>query len=70
MGGKSRIAKYIVPIIQKCIDDNNLETYIEPFAGGLNVIDKVKCKSRYGYEKNKYLIALFKHLQNDGQLLP
>lgn len=70
MGGKSRIAKDIVPIIQKCIDDNNLETYIEPFVGGLNVIDKVKCKFRYGYDKNKYLIALFKHLQNDGQLLP
>lgn len=69
MGSKSRIAKDIVPIIQKCIDDNNLETYIEPFVGGCNVIDKVKCKSRYGYDKNKYLIALFKHLQNDGQLL-
>ena len=70
MGSKSRIAKYIVPIIQKCIDDNNLETYIEPFVGGCNVIDKVKCKSRYGYDKNKYLIALFKHLQSDGKLLP
>lgn len=70
MGSKSRIAKYIVPIIQKCIDDNNLETYIEPFAGGCNVIDKIKCKSRYGYDKNKYLIALFKHLQSDGKLLP
>ena len=55
MGSKSRIAKYIVPIIQKCIDDNNLETYIEPFAGGCNVIDKIKCKSRYGYDKNKYM---------------
>ena len=70
MGSKSRIAKYIVPIIQKCIDDNNLETYIEPFVGGCNVIDKVKCKSRYGYDKNKYLIALFKYLQSDGKLLP
>lgn len=34
MGSKSRIAKYIVPIIQKCIDDNGLEYYIEPFVGG------------------------------------
>ena len=33
MGSKSRIAKYIVPILQKCIDDNNITTYIEPFAG-------------------------------------
>ena len=35
MGSKSRIAKYIVPIIQKCIDDNNLETYIENCVGGV-----------------------------------
>lgn len=69
MGSKARIAKDICPIIQKCIDVNNLEIYIEPFVGGLNIIDKVKCKFRYGYDKNKYLIALFKHLQNDGQLL-
>ena len=41
MGSKSRIAKDIVPIIQKCIDDNNIETYVEPFVGGANVIDKI-----------------------------
>lgn len=70
MGAKSRIAKDIVPIIQKCIDDNNLETYIEPFVGGCNVIDKVKCQFRYGSDLNKYLIALFNHLQNGGTLLP
>lgn len=34
MGSKIRIAKDIVPIIQKTIDDNNINTYIEPFVGG------------------------------------
>lgn len=33
-GSKSRITKDIVPIIQKAIDDNNINTYIEPFVGG------------------------------------
>lgn len=70
MGSKSRITKYIVPIIQKCIDDNCLTTYVEPFVGGANVIDKVQCQTRIGYDKNKYLIALFLHLQNGGNLLP
>lgn len=70
MGSKSRIAKDIVPIIQKCIDDNNIQVYIEPFVGGCNVIDKVKCQFRYGSDLNKYLIALFNHLQNGGTLLP
>lgn len=70
MGSKSRIAKDIVPIIQKCIDDNNISTYIEPFVGGCNIIDKVKCQFRYGSDTNEYLIALFKHLQTGGKLLP
>ena len=43
MGSKSRIAKQIVPIIQQCIDDSHSDTYIEPFVGGANVIDKIKC---------------------------
>ena len=34
MGSKSRIAKYIVPIIQKYIDDNEVTKYVEPFVGG------------------------------------
>lgn len=34
MGSKSRISKYIVPIIQKYIDENAIKTYIEPFVGG------------------------------------
>ena len=34
MGSKSRIAKYIVPIIQSYIDDYGINTYIEPFVGG------------------------------------
>lgn len=34
MGSKSRIAKDIVPIIQKYIDDNGIENYLECFVGG------------------------------------
>ena len=43
MGSKSKYAKYIVPILQKTIDDNNISTYIECFVGGANIIDKRKC---------------------------
>lgn len=45
MGSKSRIAKDIVPILQRYIDENNIDTYVEPFVGGANVIDKIKCKN-------------------------
>lgn len=63
MGSKSRIAKYLVPIIQKCIDDNNIKYYYEPFVGGANIIDKIKCQKRYGYDSNEYLIAFWNELQ-------
>lgn len=69
MGSKSRIAKYIVPIIQQCIDDNNIEYYIEPFVGGANVIDKIICKNKSGSDKNEYLIALLDHVARGGKLL-
>jgi len=62
MGSKSRIAKHIVPIIQRYIDENNIKCYIEPFCGGLNVIDKVKCEYKIASDIHRYLIALFKNI--------
>lgn len=62
MGSKSRVAKYIVPIIQDRIETYGLNTYIEPFCGGANIVDKVKCETKIASDKNKYLIALFKNL--------
>lgn len=62
VGSKSRVAKYIVPIIQSYIDKSNSEFYLEPFVGGANVIDKISCERKIGYDINHYLIELFKHL--------
>lgn len=67
-GSKNKIAKYIVPIIQKYIDDNNIMTYIEPFCGGVNIIDKIKCKNRIASDYNEDLIALLKYIQKDNDL--
>ena len=63
MGSKSRIAKSIAPIIQKCIDDNKIDTYIENFVGGSNMIEHIKCTIKNGYDSNKYLIEIWKELQ-------
>lgn len=68
MGSKAKIAKDILPFIHSYMMINNIDTYIEPFVGGANMIDKVQASHRYGYDKNRYLIALFKHLQNGGKL--
>ena len=64
MGSKNRISKDILPIIQKCIDDNGICIYLEPFVGGANIIDKIKCDKRCGNDSNKYLIDFWKQLQN------
>lgn len=68
MGSKSRIAKYIVPILQKEIDDNNINTYIEAFCGGCNLVDKIECDKRIANDNNPYLIALLDHVARGGGL--
>ena len=65
MGSKEKLAKYIVPILQKTIDENNCDTYIECFVGGANIINKIKCKNRFGYDRSDTLIALLKQAQDD-----
>lgn len=67
-GSKNRLAKFLVPIIQKYIDDNNIKTYIEPMVGGGNLIDKIKCDKRIGADINGELIALLKYAQTDNGL--
>ena len=69
VGSKSRIAKHIVPIIQSYINQTNACFYLEPFVGGANVIDKISCDKKIGYDINHYLIELFRH-RNLIQKLP
>ena len=52
-----------MPIIQKCIDENNIKIYYEPFVGGANMIDKIKCENRIGNDIHKELIAMWNELQ-------
>ena len=68
LGSKSKIAKHIVPVLQYFIDHYDVKTYIEPFVGGANIIDKINCKNRYGGDNNRYLIALLDHLKKGNEL--
>ena len=63
MGSKAKVARYIVPIIQEQIERSGYETYLEPFCGGCNVIDKIEAPQRIASDCNKYLIALMQHIQ-------
>ena len=53
MGSKNRIAKHILPIMLKHRKSDM--TWVEPFVGGGNMIDKVE-GSRMGADINPYLI--------------
>lgn len=68
MGSKSKIKKDILPILQKIIDDNNISTYIEPFVGGANIIDSIKCQNKIGGDKSETLIELLKYVRDGGEL--
>ena len=64
IGSKARISKDITKILNKIIEENNIDTYIEPFVGGANVIDKVVCENKIGGDNNEYLISLWNSLKN------
>lgn len=67
MGSKRRIKKRLIPILQKYIDLNGIDTYIEPMVGGGNIIDSISCKNRVGYDSHPYLIALLNHVSKYGE---
>lgn len=67
VGSKNKISKHIAPIIQKCIDDNNIKIYLDLFAGGMNMVDKIKCETRIANDLHKELIEMFIELQNGWQ---
>ena len=64
MGSKARIAKDISTIINDMISKNSIDVYIEPFVGGCNMIEHIKCNKKIGSDNNEYLIEMWKALQN------
>ena len=58
MGSKSRIEKHILPIMLQDAHENNIQTWVEPFVGGGNIIDKVPSSMRrIGCDLNPHTIA-------------
>lgn len=69
-GSKNRLAKYIIPILNKLIKENNCEIFIDACCGGANIIANTKypiiCNKKYGFDNNKSLIALFDKIKFDN----
>lgn len=69
IGSKNRIAKELVPIIQSYITEDTVG-YLEPFVGGANIIDKIKCKNKIGCDIHKQLIALLNKAKENLENIP
>lgn len=61
-GGKAKLAKYLIPIIQSYIKDHI--GYLEPCVGGCNIIEGINHTNKYACDKHPQLIAMWKELQN------
>lgn len=70
IGSKRRLKKSIVPILQKASDDTQATVYLEPFRGGANVIDDIRCENRLYYDSHPYLVAMWKHVQETTEDIP
>jgi len=63
MGSKARLSKDLSSIINKLIKEKGIDTYIEPFVGGANMIEHIICEKKLGSDNNEYLIRMWKALQ-------
>lgn len=70
LGSKAQIANWLIPILNSIIQKYGITNYYEPFVGGANVIDKIKCEHRIGNDKNKPLIALLEVARDNFEAIP
>ena len=70
LGSKQKISQNIVPILQKCINDNHITTFIDCCCGGANIIKNIQCENKIGIDNNPYLIALLKEMQKEDFIFP
>lgn len=63
LGSKVKYAKYICPILQKRIDETGKD-FLDVCVGGANIIKNIKAPARVGVDNNKYVIALWRALQD------
>lgn len=71
MGSKRRIAKHILPIMIDAADKSGITTWVEPFVGGANLIDKVPNRfTRIGSDINPHTIAALIGIRDHANELP
>ncbi len=69
IGSKARVAADIVAILQGYINTYGIKSYIEPFVGGFNVIDKIDCENRLGNDIDPLVCELVETCRQSPELL-
>ncbi|QEP53318.1 hypothetical protein BS46_gp136 [Acinetobacter phage BS46] len=71
MGSKNRIAKHLLPIMLAEAEKHSITTWVEPFVGGANMIDKVPdTYKRVGYDLNDHTIHALIDIRDNVDKLP
>lgn len=71
MGSKNRIAKHILPIMIEEANVKGVSTWVEPFVGGGNMIDKIPTTfKRIGYDLNPHTILALTAIRDFVNELP
>ena len=71
LGSKNRIAKHILPIMLKEANEKGITTWVEPFVGGANMIDKVPNNfQRIGIDYNAHTIEALIAIRDYADKLP
>lgn len=56
--------KELKPILEEHITDDNI--FYDAFCGGANVICKIKARQKVAVDDDRYIIALWRHIQRHG----
>lgn len=71
MGSKNRIAKHLLPIMLAEAEKHGITTWVEPFVGGANMIDKVPDSyERVGVDFNPHTIMALIDIRDNSNDLP
>lgn len=71
MGSKNRIAKHLIPIMVEAANNAGITTWVEPFVGGGNMIDKVPDRfKRIGHDFNEHVIYAMCDIRDRAEYLP
>ena len=67
LGGKTRLAKHLCPVIQELLSSGRYNRFVDAFAGSMNIVSNVVFPNRLASDINPYIIAVYQHALSGGE---